>query len=327
MKVAFAGTFAVRLADRVRARLEVPCDVVIADETEVVPQLADVDVLVTLAFTPAMGAAARCLKLVQVPGSGLNRIDRAALPAGTRLANAHGHDTGIAEFVMGAMLASTWGFGRLDASLRRGAWTSPWAMDAEPPPAWPELSGKTLAILGYGRIGRRLARLAGAFDMEIRAIRRAPADGDAREVAFLGGIESLDDVLKQADYVVVTLPLTPQTQGLLGARELGLMKPTAILVNVARAEIVDEDALYDALVTKAIGGAALDVWYRYPTGPGQALPSRRPFHALSNVLMTPHVAGWTEGTLNARAQLIAENIGRVARNEPPLNLISSPAGS
>ena len=99
------------------------------------------------------------------------------------------------------------------------------------------------------------------------------------------------------------------------------MKPGALLVNVARAEIADEDALYDALVQRTIAGAALDVWYRYPTGTGPTFPGRRPFHELPNVLMTPHVAGWTEGTLEARAKLIAENIGRAARGEPPLNLI------
>lgn len=325
MRVAFAGTFAVRLADRVRARLEVPCEIILGDEAQVAPQLGDVDVLVTLAFTPEMGAAARRLRLVQVPGSGLNRIDRAALPTGAWLANAHGHDTGIAEFVVGVMLASGWGFGGLDAALRAGGWISPWAADAEPPAAWPELSGKTLGILGYGRIGRRVARLAGAFDMTIRAIRRHPTEADARGPVSLAGIESLDDVLKQADYVVITLPLTPETRGLLGARELALMKPTALLVNVARAEIVDEDALYGALARKTIGGAALDVWYRYPEGPEPLRPSRHPFHELSNVLMTPHVAGWTEGTLDARARLIAENIGRVARNERPVNLVSPPA--
>ena len=99
------------------------------------------------------------------------------------------------------------------------------------------------------------------------------------------------------------------------------MKPTAFLINVARAEIVDEEALYRALAERAIAGAALDVWYRYPIGPGSTLPARYPFHELPNVLMTPHVSGWTEGTLAARAKLIAENITRVARGELPANLI------
>ena len=117
------------------------------------------------------------------------------------------------------------------------------------------------------------------------------------------------------------LSLNDQTRGLLGERELALLKPNAVLVNVARGEIVDEDALYRVLLERRIAGAALDVWYRYPKEPGPNFPSRRPFHELPNVLMTPHVSGWTEGMLEARAKLIAENIERTARGEPPLNLI------
>ena len=127
--------------------------------------------------------------------------------------------------------------------------------------------------------------------------------------------------MRRADYLAVTLSLNDQTRGLIGARELALMKPTARLINVARAEIIDEDALYRALADGRLAGAALDVWYRYPKEPGPTLPARRPFHELDNVLMTPHVSGWTQGMLEARATLIAENIQRTARGEPPLNLI------
>jgi phosphoglycerate dehydrogenase-like enzyme len=100
------------------------------------------------------------------------------------------------------------------------------------------------------------------------------------------------------------------------------MKRGAILVNVARADIVDEDALYEALAARTIAGAALDVWYRYPTTTEPTPPARRPFHELDNVLMTPHVSGWTDGMLDARARLIADNVQRIARGEPPLNLIA-----
>src|SRR6059036_4334719 len=171
LRVAFAGTFSATLEPAVRARLQTPCDVVLGDEVGIVSRLSDVDVLVTLAFTRQMGAAAGRLKLVQVPGAGLDRIDRSALPAGTALANAYGHEVGIAEYVLGAMLALTRGFVRLDAALRRGAWESQWAVGTAPPPPWPELAGKTLGILGYGHIGQALARRAQAFDMAICAIR------------------------------------------------------------------------------------------------------------------------------------------------------------
>ena len=321
LRVAFAGTFSATLEPSVRAQLGVPCDVILTDEASAASRLADVDVLVTLAFTREMGAAAKRLKLVQVPGAGLDRIDRSAVPLGTALANVYGHEVGIAEHVLRAMLASTRGFARLDAALREGRWESQWAVGSTPPPPWAELAGKTLGILGYGRIGHALARRALAFDMTVCAIRRDVARSRADGLALLGGLEALDEVVRRADYLAVTLSLNEATRGLLGARELGLMKPTAIVINVARAEIIDEDALYRALVGKTIAGAALDVWYRYPREAGPTLPSRRPFHELPSVLMTPHVSGWTEGMLAARAKLIAKNIARTARGEPPLNLI------
>jgi phosphoglycerate dehydrogenase-like enzyme len=321
LTVAFAGTFAASLAPPVRAHLGIPCDIRVTDEAGIVDKLEDVDVLVAMAFTREMAAAARRLKLVQVPGAGLERIDRAALPAGTALANAYGHEAGIAEYVLGAMLTLTRGFVRLDAALRRGAWESQWAVGATPPPPWPELAGKTLGILGYGRIGQALARRARAFDMEICAIRRDVARSARDGLARLGGLDILDEVLRRSDYLAITLPATAATRGLLGAAQLALMKPTAVLVNVARAEIVDEQALYRALAERAIAAAALDVWYRYPTDATPTPPARQPFHELPNVLMTPHVSGWTEGMLAARARVIADNIRRISRGEPPENLI------
>jgi phosphoglycerate dehydrogenase-like enzyme len=319
LRLVFAGTFAASLEPRVRTRLSVPCDVLLADEASVAGKLGDVDVLVTLAFTREMGAAARRLRLVQVPGAGLDRIDRAAIPADAWLANAYGHETGIAEYVLGVMLAWTRDLGRLDRALRDGKWLSQWAIGTPAPPTWPELAGKTLAIIGYGRIGQCLARRARAFDMTVIATRRDLSSPVG--LVELHGPDRLHDVLARADYVAITASLSAETRGLIGARELAAMKRTAVLINVARAEIVDEDALYRALAERTIAGAALDVWYRYPTTAGVTFPANRPFHELPNVLMTPHVSGGTDGTLEARATLIAGNIARAARGEPPLNLV------
>jgi phosphoglycerate dehydrogenase-like enzyme len=319
MKVAFAGVFAGHVADRVRARLRIPCEVTLVDDRAIGPRLGDIDVLVSMAFTREMAAAAPRLRLVQVPGAGLDRIDRAALAPGTALANAYGHDVGIAEYVIGAMLASSRSFCRVDAALRQGRWDSVWSGAAVP--LWPELAGKTLGILGYGRIGQAVARRALAFDMDVLAVRRDAGQPDPNRLGFVRGPEALDEVLGRADYLSITLALTPDTRGLIGARELARMKPTAMLINVARGEVVDEDALYDALRQGAIAGAALDVWYRYPTGAEPVYPGHRPFHELANVLMTPHVSGWTEGMMDARAGIIAENIHRTARGEAPVNLI------
>lgn len=315
MKVAFAGSFATSMMEPVRARLSVPCTLVAGDETGIVAQLVDVDVLVSMSFDARMAEAAPRLRLVQIPGAGLDRIDRGALPAGTQLANVYGHENGIAEYIIGAMIALTRSFARLDASLRQHRWDSQWAIGTAPPPLWPELAGKTLGILGFGRIGQVLARRAAAFDMEVRGIRRQEAANPPHGVSFIGGPEHLDELLRQADYLAVTVALSPETRGLLDADRLRLMKPTAFLINVARAEVIDEVALHAALKSGTIAGAALDVWYRYPAAAGASPPATQPFHELSNVIMTPHVSGWTEGMMNARAGLIADNIARLARGE------------
>jgi phosphoglycerate dehydrogenase-like enzyme len=323
MKAAFAGSFAVRLAEPVRRCLTIPCEIVTGDETSILHELGDANVLVTMGFTQEMAAAGSSLRLVQVPGAGLDRIDRSQLRPGLALANAYGHEAGIAEYVIGTMIALTRSFQRLDQKLRAGQWESQWSVGAPAPPLWPELAGKTLGILGFGHIGEALARRAHAFDMKICAIRRRTLSAVPHGLMFVGGPERLDEVLELSDYLAITLSLTPETRGLIDAHRLALMKPSACLINVARAEIIDEQALYDALAGGRLAGAALDVWYRYPTSAGETIPSTAPFHTLSHVIMTPHISGWTEGMLEARASVIAENIERTARGEAPVNAVAT----
>lgn len=328
MKVVFGGSFAVLLADAVRAWLSVDCDIVLEEDEAAVPKhLGDADVLVTTRFTQAMADAATRLRLVQVPGAGYDRIDQSALPLGVRLANVFGHEAGIAEYVVGAMIAQMRSLVRVDTRLREGRWDSQFAVGQAPPPLWPELGGKTLGLLGFGHIGQAVARRAAAFDMHLCAIRQNVPSETPPGLTFIGGMDRLDELLEQSDVVLVTLPLTDQTRGLMDANRLQSMKSTALVINVARAEIFDETALYQALATRNIAGAVLDVWYRYPTTPEPELPATEPFHQLDNVLMTPHSSGWTEGMFRERGKLIAENISRAAAGDVPLNEIVSPASA
>jgi len=324
LKAAFAGSFAVRLIEPVRKRLTIPCEIVSGDEAGILYRLGDADVLVSMAFTKEMAAAGNRLRLLQVPGAVLDRIDRSQLRAGLALANAYGHEAGIAEYVIGAMIALTRSFRRLDQKLRAGEWESQWSVGTPAPPLWPELAGRTLGILGFGHIGEALARRAHAFDMKVCAVQRHPPSGSPHGLMFVGGPERLDELLGRSDYLAITSSLSAETRGLIDARRLGLLKPSAYLINVARAEIVDEKALYDALAGGRLAGAALDVWYRYPTSARSTAPAAAPFHELSNVVMTPHVSGWTEGMIEARAAVIAESIARTARGEEPVNAIAFP---
>jgi len=321
LRVAFVGPIACTLSESVLKKVAVPCEAVLTDESGVVAEMASVDVIVTLAFSKAMGDAARRLRLVQVPGAGLDRIDRTAIPGEAALANVYGHETGIAEYAVGAMLALSREFVRLDKAMRRGEWLSPWAIGVDPPAPWRELAGKTLGIVGYGRIGQAVAKRAQAFDMTILATRRNEHQRDP--YAAVRPTSFLTEMLSLSDFVVVTAALTDETKGLIGRTQLGLMKPDAVLVNVARGAVVDEAALYTALRERRIGGAALDVWYSYPTVPGLSNPSRYPFHELDNVLMTPHVSGCTDGTFEARTSLIASNIEHVAKGLAPLNQLEA----
>ncbi len=129
-------------------------------------------------------------------------------------------------------------------------------------------------------------------------------------------------VLAEGDFVVLALPLSAETTGLIGAIELATMKPSAFLINVARGDVVDEAALYAALRDRTIAGAAIDVWYRYPGLDNATLPANLPFHELTNVIMTPHIAGATEPTFFYRWSLINDNLRRIRDGEPLANVFA-----
>ncbi|MDR5694987.1 MAG: D-2-hydroxyacid dehydrogenase [Armatimonadota bacterium] len=181
-----------------------------------------------------------------------------------------------------------------------------------------ELGGGTLGILGLGHIGVELAKRAVAFEMRVIGTKRTPSP-----VPFVERVlppEGLDEVLMESDVVVIALPLTPQTRGLIGERELRLMKPTAFLINVGRGPIVQERALIRALREGWIAGAALDVFEQEP------LPADSPLYDLENVILTPHVAGTSPRYMDRAIPLFCENLGRYLRGEPLLNVVDKKRG-
>ena len=278
--------------------------------------LETADAMVSMNWPSSMPAAPR-LKLLHLPGAGTDDIDFSAVPPHTTVCNVYEHEIGISEYVLAGMLQWTVGLPKLDAALRRGDWWGSHLCG----PQHAELHGQTLGIVGYGRIGRETARRAVAFGMRVIACSRTPRHGDDL-VEQVDPMSSLETLLAQSDFVLMALPLTPATRGLIGAAQFARMKPTGVIINVARGALIDEAALFTACRERRIGGAIIDTWYRYPTPESpRGEPSAFPFRELDNVIMTPHASGWTAGLLPRRNRVVAENLDRLARGEPLRNVV------
>jgi len=256
-------------------------------------------------------------RLFHAPAAGTDAVNTALLPAQCTLANCFGHENAIAEYVIAALLMRHVPLARADQDLRQQRWTY-WA--GRPTALRTELGSQTLGLLGFGHIAQTVALRAKAMGMRVHVANRSPISHPAVDQSWT--LDSLHDFMGSADAVVVSLPLTDNTLGLVNAQAMGAMRPDAILVNVGRGAVIEEKALYDALTSRQIGGAVIDTWYQYPT-PTQTecAPSQYDFAALDNVLMTPHMSGWTAGTVRRRQETLADNIGRLSRGEALINVL------
>jgi phosphoglycerate dehydrogenase-like enzyme len=258
------------------------------------------------------------LELYHVAAAGYDRVEFQALPPTAAVCNCFGHEPPIAEYAMLAALRHVHPLEQADRALRKGEWL--WCAQVAGEPR-EELTGRTIGILGFGHIGREIARKARAFDLEIVACNRSPVpEGDL--VDLYVPLEDRHRFYAMCDVLVVSLPLLPETAGFVDADAFASMPPSTFLINVGRGPVIDEEALFDALENRLIAGAAIDTWYDYP-GPEKprTRPSRLPFHELENVLMTPHLSGWTTGTIQRRAETIARNIENLAEGRPLENLL------
>jgi phosphoglycerate dehydrogenase-like enzyme len=322
MKVVFLGRLAAGIAPRIIARLTTAPDTEIVDDADaarLAAALAEADIAVGVSWRAGFPPSPR-LRLLQCFATGVDRINLAAVPPGVTLCNVFGHEEPIAEYVMMTMLALTHRLFHSVLSFRAGSWEAGLQGGGT---RHGELLGKTIGIVGYGRIGRELAHRAAPFGVRLLAANRSPA-ADAGPVERVYPLAELDRMLPECDVVVIAAALAPETKGLFDARRVALLKPGALLINIARGEIIDEEALYAALRNGRLGGAAIDVWWRYPTAAEpQPRPSRFPFHELPNALITPHCATFTEGTAERRFDAIAGNIDRFIRGEPLINIVTT----
>ena len=250
-------------------------------------------------------ASSTRLRFVQLLSAGADSVDYAALPERLMLAgNVGAYAQPMAEYVMAVTLALARRLPQRHAELARGEfgmWKPVLTLD-----------GAVCAVLGFGGIGKATARLMRAFGARIHAVNTSGSTTEPTD--FIGTLADLDQVLAEADVLVISLPLTRSTRGLIGVRELGLMKPAAILVNVGRAAIVDERALYEHLRDQPEFCAGLDAWWHEPT-PGTEFSTEYPFFDLPNLIGSPHNSGVTDGALQVGAVRAAENVLRFLKGE------------
>jgi phosphoglycerate dehydrogenase-like enzyme len=193
------------------------------------------------------------------------------------------------------------------------------------------LQDKTALLLGYGEIGSRLAKILHALDMHILAIRNSISSLDMDRFAMVYPQDSIHSLLPQADILINTLPLTPQTKGMIGEKELAALQRGAVVVNVGRGEVIDQHAFYQALKNGHLGAAAIDVWYNYPedeASRADTMPADVSFGELKNVVLSPHRAGGlnSEDTERLRMEHLADLLNHAARGEPLPNQVDLTRG-
>jgi len=322
MKALFLGNVAADTANGIMAELPPGLGVEILADPQLLLQspeaAADADILVTNQWRAEYPPASK-LRFVQSVATGIDLIHLASLPRGVAVCNAFGHETAIAEYVLMTMLVWSHRFREIEADFRiRSSWRPSWVQSGAP---HGEILGKTVGIVGLGRVGREVARRAAVFGCRVVAANRSPRQpGDGVERIY--PLAELDRMLPECDFVVLCTALGPETEGLIDDRRLALMKRSAFLINIARGSVVDEGAVYAALRDRTIGGATLDVWWQYPTpDEPERRPSRYPFHELPDIIMTPHCSGWTDGMTARRWAEIAANINRFVRGEPLENVV------
>jgi phosphoglycerate dehydrogenase-like enzyme len=267
--------------------------------------------------TPEFLAAADRLRWVQSPSAGVAwLLEREGIhDEDIVLTNMRGiHGPAIAEHVFGMLLSLTRDLRYYQQPEQRGTWNRSGG------PIEPiALSGRTMLVVGLGGIGREVARRAKGFDMTVLATRRSRAEPPPY-VDRQGTADELDELLPLADVVVLCVPLTDETEGMIDAAALARMQPGAYLVNIARGRVVDQDALVDALERGHLAGACLDVTTPEP------LPSDHPLWGMPNVVITPHVASRAALTGARRRALLFENVRRFGAGEPLLNVVDKAAG-
>lgn len=282
-------------------------------------ELPDTDIFVGFTLTPEQLASAKKLKWIHVTAAGVTHLIREDVrERGIVVTNSRGiHAIPMGEHTIGMMIAMCHKFPDAFRYQQKHVWAQQQLWDELPRPG--ELHGATLLLIGFGAVGREIARVAKAFGMRVEAVTRSGA-GDASLAEKIYRVDELEAALGDADYVVVAAPETPDTLQMIGAKQLAAMKSSAVLVNVSRGVLVDEAALVRALREKTIAGAALDVTAEEP------LPASSALWDLENCFLTPHTSAASELLWTRQAGLLIENLERWFAGREMRNLVELERG-
>jgi len=294
-----------------------------ADEREEIKRyLPEVEVVIGGSFSKEDLDQAKKLKLFQIPFTGVDQLDLSLYKdrKDIFICNVHTNRTAVAEHAFALMLALAKNIVTNDRDLRLGRWHG---FSSQEPTI--QLQGKSLGIIGLGSIGWEIAKIGYALGMKIFALKREIKEKDLEKkkiLEFLGANKDLEKVIKESDFIIITVPLTQKTKGLIGKKELKLMQGK-YLVNISRGAVIDEEALFKSLEEHYLSGAAIDTWYQYPTNEQkEILPSQYNFHKLENVVMSPHTAGYSDRALEENIKSVFDNMVRIYYGEEPENQIT-----
>jgi phosphoglycerate dehydrogenase-like enzyme len=282
-------------------------------------ELQDADIFVGFMLTPQQLAAAKKLRWIHVTAAGVSQLMRADVrERGIVITNSRGvHAIPMAEHTIGMMVALAHKFpASMHAQMqRKWAQVELW----ETPPRPSELYGRTLLLVGFGAVGREIAKYVKPFGMHVWVVTHSGrADSGLAERVFAP--KDLDRALSEADYAVIAAPDTPETRAMIGERQLAAMKPSAFLINMSRGSLVDEEALVKALRTRRIAGAALDVTTEEP------LPATSPLWELENIFITPHTSAATEQLWERQKELLIGNLEKWFAGRELANLVDPERG-
>ena len=293
------------------------------DEREIVKRyLKEVEVVIGGSFSNENLEQAKKLKLIQIPFAGVDKLDFDLYKnrQDIYICNIHANRTAVAEHAFALILALAKNIVTNDRDLRLGRWHGFSTKESTI-----QLRGKSLGIVGLGSIGWEIAKIGYTLGMKVFALKRKIEEKDLEKkniLEFLGEKKDLEKVIKESDFIVAAVPLTRETKGLIGEKELMLMKEK-YLINISRGTVIDEEALFESLKEQHLAGAAIDTWYLYPSSKQKEIsPSKYDFHKLDNIIMSPHTAGYTDSALEENIESVFENIVKIYYREEPENQIN-----